>query len=589
MQTDMGLVPSKSDNSARRGLLQDLLRSTSASVLPMMAAAMIPTMAMIGAGVDFGRAYLANSKLQGAADAGALATVRAKQLSANSESRAQEIGEDYIYANFPDNYLNANLQTPDVDVRDEDDVISATVTVSGSINTTLLRLVGIDTLPISARAVAEASEELPTAVEALLVLDNTGSMQSGGRMDSLKTAAKNFVNVIYGDDETRENFAVGILPYNTMVNVGHLVAAANPNLVQSRPGFTNVSLSDPLSWKGCLFADQTIRNISDDRFMMDPGAYDIGADMPGENGMPRFEPFVYPPIYVNSFQDINNRYEIPNSRQDDFFSIPTVRDALIRLHGNNICKNRSNGQPRNCDQNNTVIDFDRLPDRGNYRSPRFYSHKSGNGTNASPNNLWGASPNYQCPAEALPLSYESTKSQLRGYIDNENHALLPGTGTFHNAAMTWAYRLVQRDDVFTRNRPTNVPTKKIVIFMTDGNFDSRDDGRNTSSGRVLDTAYTAYKTYEDRTIISGTSRNQTIDHLGRRFAKTCEAMKADGIEIYTIAFALNNNAAGDATREMFRTCATDRNTHFFSAANGADLNNAFVTIASELIDLRLSQ
>jgi hypothetical protein len=40
---------------------------------------------------------------------------------------------------------------------------------------------------------------------------------------------------------------------------------------------------------------------------------------------------------------------------------------------------------------------------------------------------------------------------------------------------------------------------------------------------------------------------------------------------------------------MFRVCASDRNTHFFSAANGTELNNAFVTIASELIDLRLSQ
>jgi hypothetical protein len=129
-----------------------------------------------------------------------------------------------------------------------------------------------------------------------------------------------------------------------------------------------------------------------------------------------------------------------------------------------------------------------------------------------------------------------------------------------------------------------------VIFMTDGNFDSRDDGRPVPGlPRVLDTAYTAYKTYEDRLIVNSTTRSATVDHLSRRFAKTCEAMKADGIEIYTIAFALNNNAEGNATREMFRTCATDRNTHFFEAASGADLNNAFVTIAAELIRLRLAQ
>lgn len=449
-------------------------------------------------------------------------------------------------------------------------------------------MIGIDTLRVSVTSEAEASDKLPTSIEALLVLDNTGSMQ-GARMAALKSAAKNFVDTIYGNKDTRDGFAVGILPYNTMVNVGRLVRARAPGMVTAHPGFTDIAVSDPLGWKGCLFADETIQNISADRFTLDPGAYDLTDNMPGEGGMPPFEPFVYPPIFVDSFQNVNNRYLIPAGRQDDFFSIPTVRTALVRLHGQNICKDRNTGAARACDQANTVIDFNRLPDRGSYLAPRAYSHKSGTGTGASPNNLWGASPNYQCPAEALPISYSATKAQLRNYIDNENEALLPGTGTFHNPAMTWAYRMIERDDVFPRTRPENVPVKKIVIFMTDGNFDSRDDGRWAGGSRILDTAYTAYKTYEDRLIVNSTSRNAKIDHLARRFAKTCEAMKAEGIEIYTIAFALSNNAQGNATREMFRTCATDRNTHFFSAATGSDLNNAFVTIAAELIRLRLSQ
>lgn len=582
---EAALSNSNAPVSARRAFGKSMLHDTRANVLPIMAAALIPTMAMIGAGIDFGRAYLANSKLQGAVDAGALAAVRAKQLSSNSANQATTIGKSYITANFPAGYLGATLQQPNVAVVDQNDVISATVEANGVINTTLLRLIGIETLPVRARSVAEASETLPSSIEALLVLDNTGSMQ-GARMASLKSAAKNFVDTIYGSRNSRDGFAVGILPYNTMVNVGHLVRSADSSAIQSRPGFTDVGLSDELGWKGCVFADQTIQNVSTDRFTIDNGAYDLTDNMPGENGMPKIEPFIYPPIYVDSFQNINNRYNIPASRQDQFFEIPTVKTALIRLHGQDICKNTANGNPRRCDQNNSVIDFNRLPDRGDYRAPRFYSHKSGDNASASPNNLWGASPNYQCPAQALPISYAATKSGLKSYIDNENHALLPGTGTFHNPAMTWAYRLMQREDFFPRNRPTNVPVKKIVIFMTDGNFDSRDDGRG--SPRVLDTAYTAYKTYEDRLVVNSTNRSTKIDHLARRFAKTCEAMKNDGIEIYTIAFALDTNAQGNATREMFRVCASDRNTHFFSAANGAELNDAFVTIASELIDLRLT-
>jgi Flp pilus assembly protein TadG len=554
----------------------------------MMAAALVPTMAMIGAGIDYGRAYLVASKLQGAADAGALAAVRAKQVSSNSVSAAQAVGAEYVRANFPDDYTGAALGAPTITVTDEDDVITSTVTLRAAVDTALLRVIGIETLVVSVSSVAEASETLPTSIEALLVLDNTGSM-AGARMAALKTAAKNFVDTIYGSKSTRDGFAVGILPYNTMVNVGRLVRAREPGMVTEYPGYTDIPVTDPVAWKGCLFADKTIQNISNNRFTLDLGAYDLTDNMPGEWFMPKFEPFVYPPVYVNSFQDVNNRYLIPESRRDNFYSIPTVRTALVRMHGTNICKERMTGAAASCSLPNTVIDFNRLPDRSQYLNPRAYSHKSGTGTNASPNNIWGPSPNYQCPSEALPISYSATRSQLRSYIDNENEALMPGTGTFHNPAMTWAYRLIERDDIFTRDRPENIPVKKIVIFMTDGNFDSRDDGRAVGSSRIFDTAYTAYKTYEDRLIVNSTSSTATIDHLSRRFAKTCEAMKADGIEIYTIAFALNNDAQGNATREMFRTCATDRNTHFFSAATGADLNNAFVTIAAELIRLRLAQ
>jgi Flp pilus assembly protein TadG len=553
-----------------------------------MAGALIPTMAMIGSSIDFGRAYLAQSKLQGAVDAGALAAVRAKQLSSNSINASENIGQDYIVANFPVGYVGATITTSDVTVTAEDDTIVVDVDASGTVDTTLLRVIGIDTLPFAASATAQASETLPNSVEALLVLDNTGSMR-GSRMSSLKTAAKNFIDTIYGDSNTREGFAVGILPYNTMVNVGRLVRMHDASMVQSYPGFTDKPVTDTLGWKGCVFADETIRDISSDPLTIDTGAYDIGDEMPGDPGssMPKIEPFVYPPIYVDSFQDVNNRYNVP-SGYEGILEIPTVRNALIRLHGDDICVHKSSGNDRNCSQPNSRISIARLPDSGDFVNARYYSHHSGESTSASPNNIWGASPNYQCPAQALPLSYSNTRNGLRNYIDDENYALRPGTGTFHNAAMTWAYRLISRDDVFPRARPSGIPVKKVVIFMTDGNFDSKDDGRSGPGGTVLDTAYTAYKTYEDKIIIDTTDRDDTITNLAYRFAKSCEAMKGDGIEIYTIAFALNNNAEGNATRDMFRNCATDRNTHFFSAANGAQLNEAFVTIAAELVNLRLT-
>ena len=94
--------------------------------------------------------------------------------------------------------------------------------------------------------------------------------------------------------------------------------ARAPGMVAEYPGYTDISVTDPVGWKGCVFADQTIQNISNNRFTLDSGAYDLTDNMPGEGGMPDLEPFVYPPVYVDSFQDVNNRYLIPAARRDNF-------------------------------------------------------------------------------------------------------------------------------------------------------------------------------------------------------------------------------------------------------------------------------
>jgi Flp pilus assembly protein TadG len=560
-----------------------LARDTQASVLPMMAAALVPTMAMIGGGIDFGRAYLAQSKLQGAVDAGALAAVRAKQITSNTITEAENIGKDYIAVNFPEGYAGSTLGVEKVTVIETNSAVSAEVTASGRVRTTLLRVVGIDTLPFQAVATAKASDRLPKNVEAMLVLDNTGSM-AGKRMRDLKVAAKDFVDTVFRDQNSREGIAVGILPYNINVNVGHLVRDIDSSKVVNYPDYTNISRSEPLAWKGCVFADPTIQNISADPYTQDVGAYDVTKLLPGEQGMPKIEPYIYPPIEVDSFDRRDNHYEVPWDRRR-IMEIPVIKEALIRRFGEDICVRRGNpDSDAPCDASNAIVSIDKLPTKDKFKSARVYATSSENARASGSRSLSGPSPNYVCPAEAIPVSYSNTRDQLKAYIDEDN-AALPNIGTFHTPALVWAYRLLQRDDFFRRNRPDDKPINKVLIFMTDGIFDSRDDGRIPTGGgsRIYDTAYTAYKTYEDRLMTNQTSKSATIDALEHRFSKICEAAKNDGIQIYTIAFALNSNR----TKEMFRKCATDRNTHFFDTANGKELNAAFVTIASELINLRL--
>ena len=571
-------------DGGKGGVLWRLLRDRRGSVYAMMAASIIPITGMIGGGVDFGRAYLINSKLQMAVDAAAIAGVRAQQIDASTgdTSETWKSIDSYLRANFPDDYMGYSSVTRQISVTRQDTSITVKLDVTGRMPTTFLKVVGIDTLDVGAKATAEVGERR-NAIEAMLVLDNTGSMM-GGRMTSMKAAASDFVNIVYANQETVKDVAIGVLPYNIVVNVGRLVQQAHPGWIEDygRPEISG-SPTTGWSWKGCVFADDTKQNLSSDINTLDPDVFDIGNQMPfertrsGTKNMPKFRPYIYPSIWVHSFDNVDNRYRFSsdNAVSDRLINkLLHVKKALYDRYSDAICVPGQSGA-------SCQITVSRISDYNTYGAITPYGHQSGQ-------SLTGRSPDYECPAQALPLAYNRTRSEMLDYIKNQNAALL-NIGTIHTPAMTWAYRLLSRADVFTRSAPTDRPVKRVMIFMTDGNFDSRDDGRNDDGNNPLDTAWTAYGTYEDKLVTNQTTKAAFLDAMPLRFSKTCQAAKKDGIEIYTVAFALDNNAEGNKTRDMFRGCASDPNTHFFSVADGNALKAAFRSIASDLVDLHLSR
>ena len=543
---------------------------------------------MIGGGVDFGRAYLINSKLQMAVDAAAIAGVRAQQVDPTTGDTSQtwKSIDSYLRANFPDEYMGYRSVTRQISVTRQSTGITVKLDVTGRMPTTFLKVMGIDTLDVGAKATAEAGERR-NAIEAMLVLDNTGSMK-GSRMTSMKAAASDFVNIVYGNQETVKDVAIGVLPYNIVVNVGRLVQEKQPLWIDSygsaqlADGY-KTSPTEPLSWKGCLFADETKKTLSTDVNVLDADVFDINKKMPGERtdsgtkDMPKFRPYIYPSVRVNSFDSVDNRYRFSSDNATSDFiinAVPHIKKALYDRYTDDICVPGQSGPA-------CQITVTRISDYSQYRTPVLYGHKAGESDS-------GPSPNYECPAPVLPIAYNRTRAEMLNYINNEN-AALPNIGTIHTPAMTWAYRLLSRDKIFTRSAPTDRPVKRVMIFMTDGNFDSRDDGRIMGTKKLLDTAWTAYGTYEDRLVTSDADRDKFLNAMPLRFSKTCQAAKRDGIEIYTVAFALANDTAGNKTQDMFRSCATDPNTHFFSVADGNALKAAFRSIASDLVDLHLSR
>ena len=122
------------------------------------------------------------------------------------------------------------------------------------------------------------------------------------------------------------------------------------------------------------------------------------------------------------------------------------------------------------------------------------------------------------------------------------------------------WRMLTPQPPFADEAPanSNPKTRKIMNLMT--------DGENTKS--QVDTAHEGSDTVASDT---------TMGTL-------CTSVKADNIELYTIAFTVTN----PQTKARLQACASDAG-HFFDASDGSGLAQAFNQIAGSLIKLALSR
>ena len=181
-------------------------------VIAIVALAIIPIFAAAGLAIDVGRSYLLKSKLSYALDAAGLAAGRAF----DSDNRLDD-ALMFFEANFKEANTGASLApgSPSVTFDDENNVV--TVEAKATMPTHFMTVAGIDEMTVSARAVIQREMR---GMELVLVMDNTGSMRGSGKMDAMKDAATELVDILYGDRETVPNFWVGLVPYAATVNIG---------------------------------------------------------------------------------------------------------------------------------------------------------------------------------------------------------------------------------------------------------------------------------------------------------------------------------------------------------------------------------
>lgn len=531
------------------------------AVIAIVALAIIPLFAAIGLAIDVGRSYLLQSQLSYAIDAAGLAGGRVF----DTDNRLDDVMM-FFEANFRENYAGASLVpgSPSVTFDDENNAIL--VEATATVPTHFMRIAGIDEMTVSARTVIQREMR---GMELVLVMDNTGSMRSSGKMGAMKDAATELVDILYGDRETVPNFWVGLVPYAATVNIGadrtdwliHQTydsdaawQSADPD-GDERFGY-HPDHFQPTAWKGCVEA-RSYPNDSND-------------ETPSEEGW-------YPHLWRTTLGAFANPHHDPDA---DPYADDEPETWGEFLNGDN-----------DWDPDGALADLAE--------------------ENSAQNE--GTGPNLGCGPAITPLVAE--KSTVQDAIDE----MLPWHrgGTMANLGLAWGWRVLSPkwQGLWGGDTPEGLPLsyetpsmKKVVILLTDGvnqwydwpgdkwTVDGEDHysglpGKNKYPGSHDDNFkaewpgadYTAYgRLSEGR--LGTTSNSGGKNEVNDRMLELCESMKAEDILLYTITFRLTDSA----TRSLYENCATSPD-HYFNSPSNSDLRQVFVEIANELSNLRIAE
>jgi hypothetical protein len=206
---------------------------------------------------------------------------------------------------------------------------------------------------------------------------------------------------------------------------------------------------------------------------------------------------------------------------------------------------------------------------------------------ARPDTRNGKGPNFNCvPQKIQPLT------NVKSTITTAINGMAAKGSTVIPSGLGWGWRTISPTEPYTEGASyDDQRVAKAIILLTDGrNQVEADNGHNNSF-------YSAYG-YAAEGHLGSTSGSQTRQVLDQKTTALCNAIKADkdgiagdqDIYIYTITLEVEDSSA----RTMLQSCATPPSdcpgeACYFNSPTGADLEDAFESIALGLSKLRVAQ
>lgn len=496
-----------------------------------------------GAAIDYTRWINARQHTARAMDAAVLAGARALQLDHGNPAAALTIAKQVYDSNV---IRRLKLSTDTVQFVTSDNNLAITATGNATLQTTVLGIVGVRELPVLSATGSKFPKAKITAggggssnIEVALMLDVTGSMcddgngpcTTGTKIQGLKDAAKGLVNIVVLADQSTYTSRVALVPFTTTVRVGPDGGGTSMmNALTDLQPSANVYSEYCTQWTGSW------------------GTYD------SETGT------------TTGYTVTCTQTQVV---QENLRVIPCVTDRMYNTSpdynytdvapgsGHWLLANGGSRWPLGDDAGSSPVTGSLGTSAS---SPAWQWNYNGDGS------CWENAPGN----EIMPLN--SDKTALTAKIDG-----LQAYGSTSGAlgtAFAWYMLSPNWNGIWTgQGRPGNYSDltqiqangrpklRKVAVLMTDG-------GYNTWRGW----------------------KSQNQQDVSNHAVQLCTNMKAAGVEVYTVGFALNELPAGEAAiaRATLQACGTDLS-HFYETLNVQQLQDAFTEIAMSLSTVYLSE
>jgi Flp pilus assembly protein TadG len=598
-------------------IAQGMARDRSGNVAMMWALMGTVLIGLVGLTIDFTRAQALRAQMQNAADGAALVAER---------SYGQSLGErtDAARAFFDAEMITVDTTGVNFSVTDLGDV-GHRVDVSMPMQMSLASLVSTEDWIIR---VSSEAEQGGVDVEVSVVLDTTGSM-AGTKIADLRTAATDLVNTIVSDEQAPYYSRVALVPFAVGVNAGSYAPQVRGSLTGSRSisnaawanspqrSISGATRTNPVvitsAGHGFANGDRVrIRSVSG-MTQLNNNTYTVTAAtaatfaLQGVNGSgysnyssggnvtrcTRTNCEVV--VTANShglatgeyvyITGVNGMTQINNAANATWL-VTAINSNSYALNGSNgpTYGAYTSGGSSFCAQYGCT--YFRFLNAASNAARRHQASSTCVTERTGANRYTDVAPGGSPVGIMYPTSGNPCGSQAIMPLTSDRAALnariasLTASGTTAGQiGFGWGWYMLSPNfgSIFSgEGRPANYgaeSTLKVAVLMTDGEFNT-----HYCNGVIARNASS----------VGSADRINCDAPNGTGFAQAaqiCDAMKAQGIVVYTVGFDLGG-VAGAA--EVLEDCATSQ-AHFFNADNGAELRSAFQEIARAIQQLRITR